>query len=174
VARYPFKSNWAAHVIMEHYAPEPSRKLFVIYGEGHVNRRGGLTAEARQKVSLDQWFMVGVIRERGVDDSLIAKLGDPAQPFYAGTEKLVMTPPYPRDLAIAGQQPLTSVMNAVVYLGPEPDRSMTDAVNLTPAQQAEVLRRGRIKGDLKQLMQLRYGSRTDWFRTHPNDIPPRL
>ena len=79
VARYAYKSNWAAHVIMEHYAPEPSRKLFVIYGEGHVNRRGTLTAEARQKVSLDQWFMVGLIRERGADGALIARMGDPAQ-----------------------------------------------------------------------------------------------
>lgn len=131
VARYPYKSNWAAHVIMEHYAPEPSRKLFVIYGEGHVNRRGTLTADARQKVSLDQWFMVGVIRERGSDGDLIAKMGDPAQPFYAGTPRLIATPPYPRDLAIARQQPLASVMNAVVYLGPKPDRSMSHAVELT-------------------------------------------
>jgi hypothetical protein len=173
VARYPYKSNWAAHVIMEHYAPEPSRKLFVIYGEGHVNRRGTLTAEARQKVSLDQWFMVGVIRERGADDELIAKMGDPAQPFYAGTAGLVADPPYPRDLSIARQQPLAAVMNAVVYLGPEPDRSMSHAVDLTPAQQAEIARRDQIKGDLRQLMQLRYGHRTGWFRAHPNDIPPR-
>ncbi len=108
VARYAYKSNWAAHVIMEHYAPDPSRKLFVIYGEGHVNRRGTLTAEARLKVSLDQWFMVGVIRERGADGDLIARLGDPAQPFYAGTDKLLTTPPYPRDLSIARQQPLES------------------------------------------------------------------
>lgn len=39
VARYPCKSNWAAHVIMELYASDSSRKLFVIYHEGHVNRR---------------------------------------------------------------------------------------------------------------------------------------
>ena len=173
VARYAYKSNWAAHVIMEHYAPDPSRKLFVIYGEGHVNRRGTLTADARQKVSLDQWFMVGVIRERGTDDTLIARLGDSAQPFYVGTARLPSAPPYPRDLAIAREQPLEAVMNAVVYLGPEPDRSMSHAVDLTPAQQAEVARRGLIKGDLKQLMQLRYGHRADWFRAHPNDIPPR-
>ena len=173
VARYPYKSNWAAHVIMEHYAPEPSHKLFVIYGEGHVNRRGTLTAEARQKVSLDHWFMVGTIRERGADDALIAKMGDPALPFYAGTAKLVADPPYPRDLSIARQQPLTDVMNAVVYLGPEPDRSMSHAVDLTPAQQAEVARHDRIKGDVRQLMRLRYGYRADWFHAHPNDIPLR-
>jgi hypothetical protein len=173
VARYAYKSNWAAHVIMEHYAPEPSHKLFVIYGEGHVNRRGTLTAEARQKVSLDQWFMVGVIRERGADDSPIAKMGDPAQPFYVGTASLPSAPPYPRDLALAREQPLASVMSAIVYLGPEPDRSMSHAVDLTPAQQAEVARRNQIKGDLRQLMQLRYGNRADWFRAHPDDIPPR-
>lgn len=173
VARHAYKSNWAAHVIMEHYAPEPSRRLFVIYGEGHVNRRGTLTAEARQKVSLDQWFMVGVIRERGVDDQLIARMGDPAQPFYAGTDRLIAAPPYPRDLSHARQEPLQSVMNAVAYLGPEPDRSMTHAVDLTPAQRAEVARHDQIKGDLRQLMQLRYGQRADWFRTHPDDIPPR-
>ena len=173
VARYAYKSNWAAHVIMEHYAPVPSRKLLVIYGEGHVNLRGTLTAEARQKVSLDEWFMVGVIRERGADDILIAKMGDPAQPFYAGTARLPAAPPYPRDLSIARQQPLASVMNGVVYLGPEPDRSMSHAVALTSAQQAEVVRRDQIKGDLRQLMQLRYGHRADWFGTHPNDIPPR-
>ena len=173
VARYAYKSNWAAHVIMEHYAPEPSHRLFVIYGEGHVNRRGTLTAEARLKVSLDQWFMVGVIRERGEDESLIAKMGDPAQAFFVGPDKLLSAPPYPRDLSIARQQPLSAVVDAVVYLGPEPDRSMSHAVDLTPAQQAEVARREQIKGDLRQLMQLRYGHRADWFRTHPNDIPSR-
>jgi hypothetical protein len=173
VARYAFKSNWAAHVIMEHYATDPSRKLFTIYGEGHVNRRGGLTAEARQKVSLDEWFMVGVIRERGADANLIAKLGNPEQPFYAGAGKLLTTPPYPRDLSIAGQQPLDVFMNAVVYLGPEPDRSMSRAVELTSAQQTELARQLRIKADLNQLMKLRYGHRSEWFRTHPHDIPPR-
>ena len=173
VARYAYKSNWAAHVIMEHYATDPSRKLFVVYGEGHVNRRGTLTAEARLKVSLDQWFMVGVIRERGADGNLIARLGDPTQPFYAGADKLLTTPPYPRDLSIAREQPLESVMNAIVYLGPEPDRSMSDAVDLTPAHQAELARQVRIKGDLTQLMKLRYGHRAEWFRTHPHDIPPR-
>jgi hypothetical protein len=173
VARYAYKSNWAAHVIMEHYAPDPSKKLFVIYGEGHVNRRGTLTADARQKVSLDQWFMVGMIRERGEDADLIARLGDPAEPFYAGPAKLLTAPPYPRDLGIARQAPLESVMNAVVYFGPEADRSMSHAADLTPAQQGELARQQRIKGDLNQLMQLRYGHRADWFRTHPNDIPPR-
>ena len=173
VARYPYKGNWAAHVIMEHYAPDPSRRLFVIYGEGHVNRRGAVTAEARLKVSLDQWFMVGVIRERGEDHNLIARLGDPAGPFYAGTAKLPTAPPYPRDLSVARQEPLASVMNAVVYLGPEPDRSMSHTVDLTRAQLAEVARRDQIKGDLKQLMQLRYGSRAEWYRTHPRDIPAR-
>jgi hypothetical protein len=158
---------------MEHYAPEPSRKLFVIYGEGHVNRRGTLTADARQKVSLDQWFMVGVIRERGADADLIARLADPTRPFYAGTAKLLSSPPYPRDLSFARQASLESVMNAVVYLGPEPDRSMSHAVELTPAQQVEVARQTGIKGDLRQLMQLRYGRRADWFRSHPNDLPPR-
>lgn len=173
VARFAYKSNWTAHVIMEHFAPEPSRRLFVIYGEGHVNRRGTLTADARQKVSLDQWFMVGLIRERGAEAELIARLGDPAQPFYAGAGTLLSAPPYPRDLAIARQEPLASVMNAVVYLGPDPDRSMTHAVDLTPAQQAEVARQNSMKGDLRQLMQMRYGHRSEWFTAHPHDIPLR-
>ena len=173
VARYPYKSNWTAHVIMEHYAPEPSQKLFVIYGEGHVNRRGTLTAEARQKVSLDQWFMVGLIRERGSDEHLIAGMGDPAHPFFAGSARLVGAPPYPRDLLIAREQPLSAVMSAIVYLGPEPDRSMTHAVDLTAAQQAEIARRNAIKGDLQQLMRLRFGRRSEWFQAHPNDIPAR-
>ena len=58
-------------------------------------------------------------------------------------------------------------MNAVVYVGPEPDRSMSHAAGLTPTQQAEVARRDAIKGDLRQLMQLRYGHRSDWFRRTP-------
>jgi len=173
VARNAFKSNWAAHVIMEHFAPEPSHKLFTIYGEGHVNRRGTLTADARRKVSLDQWFMVGLIRERGADGELISRLGDAAQPFYVGTDKLPTAPPYPRDLAIGREASLASVMNAIVYLGPEPDRSMSHAAELTPAQQAELARQLRIKGDLRQLMQMRFGHRADWFRTHPQDLPPR-
>ena len=49
---------------------------------------------------------------------------------------------------------------------------MSHTVALTPAQQAEVARHDQIKGDLNQLMQLRYGHRADWFRAHPNDIPP--
>jgi hypothetical protein len=173
VARYHYKSNWAAHVIMEHFAPDPSRKLLVIYGEGHVNRRGTLTSEVRQKVSLDRWFMVGVIRERGADSSLVARMGDAARPFYLGPAKLPKAPPYPRDLGIARQDSLASAVNAVVYLGPEPDKDMFHAVELSPAWEAEIARHDRIKGDLRQLMKLRYGHRGDWFRTHPDDLPHR-
>jgi hypothetical protein len=122
-------------------------------------------------VSLDQWFVVGVIRERGANGNLIATLGDPAQPFYAGAASLVAPGPYPRDLSVARQGPLLSVMNAVVYLGPEPDRSMSHSGDLTAAQQADLGRHNQIKGDLRQLMQLRYGHGDDWFRTHPDDIP---
>jgi hypothetical protein len=52
-------------------------------------------------------------------------------------------------------------------------KRMSDAVELTPAQQAEVARRKQIEGDLDQLMELRFAHRADWFRTHPDDIPPR-
>jgi len=50
---------------------------------------------------------------------------------------------------------------------------MFHAVELNPAWEAEIARHDRIKGDLRQLMKLRYGHRGDWFRTHPDDLPLR-
>ena len=63
-----------------------------------------------QKLSVDQWFMVGLIRERGADSSLIARMGDPARPFYVGSAKLLKAPPYPRDLAIRRLPPPGSLV----------------------------------------------------------------
>lgn len=58
-------------------------------------------------------------------------------------------------------------------LGPEPDKDMTGSIPLTAAQQRELERRNSITSDPQRSMRARYQGRDQWFRTHPNDFPPR-
>jgi hypothetical protein len=78
---------------------------------------------------------------------------------------------YPRALFYARDNPLAQHVDAVAYLGPEPDRDLSNQMELTESEKAEVARRDAIKGDLRELLQLRLGNRDRWFRSHPDDLP---
>lgn len=173
VARYPFKNNWAAHVITEHVAPDPERRLLVVYGDGHIHHNGGaMMGHLYPSIDRAHLFVVGTIDSPSPEDVRhVSRLGDPARPFYVSGAGLPSAGPYPRGLFYAGNDPLARHVDAVAYLGPEPDRDLTNQRELTPREQALVDRRDAIKGDLRRLMQLRLGNRVRWFGSHPHDLP---
>jgi hypothetical protein len=173
VAMYPFKNNWAAHVITEHFAPDPARRLLVVYGEAHIYHDGGNMMN-RLYASIDRGalFVVTTIDAPREDVAHLARLGDPARPFYASSRRFPSAGPYPRALFYVRDKPLAQHADAVVYLGPEPDPDLSNQMELTQAEKSEVDRRDSIKGDLRQLMRRRYENRDRWFRSHPNDLPP--
>ncbi|MFN2397465.1 MAG: hypothetical protein ABR543_02290 [Gemmatimonadaceae bacterium] len=172
VAMYPFKNNWAAHVITEHFAPDPERRLLVVYGDGHIHHNGGnLMGNLYGTIDREDLFVVGTIDAPGSEDAgPLSRIGDTARPFYLSQGRLPSAGPYPRNLFYARDNPLAQHVDAVAYLGPEPDRDVSNQMELTPREKAEVDRRATIKGDVRQLMQLRYGNRDSWFRSHPNDL----
>jgi hypothetical protein len=173
VALYPFKNNWAAHVITEHFALDPERRLLVVYGDAHIYHNGGnMMGRLYGTIDRANLFVVGTIDSPEPEDAgHVARLGDPNRPFYASEGSLPSAGPYPRGLFYVRDEPLAHHVDAVVYLGPEPDRDLSNSIELTQSEKAEVGRRDAIKGDLRRLMQLRYANRDRWFRSHPNDLP---
>ena len=173
IAQYPFKTNWAAHVIVEHYAPTPERKLLVVYGDGHIHHNGGtLMSDVAARLDRGRLYVVGTITQSDPGESAaIARLGDPARPFFASSGRLPASGPYPGALFYAREGALARYVDAVVYAGPEPDRSLAGAIEFSAAQRAELARREAIRGDRRQLMRLRFGRREEWFRSHPNELP---
>lgn len=173
VAKYPFKNNWAAHVITDHFAPDSGRHLLIVYGDAHIHHNGGnMMNRLYASIPRAKLFVVGTIDEGKPEEaSLIARLGNPARPFYLSGDRLPSSGPYSRALFYARENPLAQHVDAVVYLGPEPDRTRSNEIELTPSEKSEVSRRDAIKGDLRQLMQLRYGMQDLWFRSHPHDLP---
>lgn len=62
VASYPFKNNWAAHVIAKHFASDPERRLLVVYGDGHIHHNGGaMMGNLYATVDRAKLFVVGTI-----------------------------------------------------------------------------------------------------------------
>lgn len=173
VAMYPFKNNWAAHVIAEHFAPNPERRLLVVYGDAHIHHNGGnLMGNLYSTIDRADLFVVGTIDAPEPENAgALSRLGDPAHPFYLSGARLPSAGPYPRNLFYAGDNPLAQHVDAVAYLGPEPDRDRSNQMELTPREKAEVDRRATIKGDLRKLMQLRLDNRDRWFGSHPTDLP---
>lgn len=174
VARYPFKNNWAAHVIAEHFTPDPERRLLVVYGDGHIHHNGGsMMGNLYATIDRAELFVVGTIDSLAPgDEECVARLGDPAGPFFVSGDRLPAAGPYPPALFYARDNRLAHHVDAVAYLGPEPDRNLSNQLELTPSEKAEVDRRDAIKGDLRKLMQLRLENRDHWFRSHPDDLPP--
>lgn len=174
IASYPFKNNWAAHVITEHFASDPERRLLVVYGDGHIHHNGGtMMGNLYAAVDRAKLFVVGTIDALESEDAQhVARLGDPTRPFFASGERLPPAGPYPRRLFYAREEPLADYVDAVVFLGPKPDRDLTNQMELSERESAEVDRRDAIKGDLRQLMQMRQNNRDRWFHPHPDDLPP--
>jgi hypothetical protein len=171
LANYSFKTNWAAHVITEHFAVKPEKRLLVVYGDGHIHHKGGtLMSDLEAKVNAARLFVVGTIRDRHrSEEERIARLGDPARPFFVPARSFPVMPSLPSDLFYAEAGSLGRYVDAVVYLGPDADRDLSNSLELTEAEREELTRREAIKTDVR----LRLRRRADWFRTHPNDIPDR-
>ena len=172
---YPFKNNWAGHVIGEHFAPTPGRRLLVVYGDAHIHHAGGfLAADLEGRVDRARRFVVGTIAAlEEPDRTSLARLGDPSRPFYRAARSLPASGPYPGALFYVRDNPLRAHVDAVVYLGPEADESLAGSVELSPRERSELNRRAALRGDSRQLMGLRLESRDRWFQSHPNDLPAR-
>lgn len=174
VATYPYKNNWAAHVITEHFAPDSGRRLLVVYGDAHIHHNGGnMMGHLYPALDRAELFVVGTIDDAVTTDdvALVARIGDPTRPFFTSGSRIPSAGPYPRRLFYARGRPLADYVDAVAYLGQEPDPDLSNQIELTQSEKAEVSRRDAIKGDLRQLMQLRLANRGRWFRSHPNDLP---
>ena len=51
----------------------------------------------------------------------------------------------------------------MVYLGPDPDRTLTGTIAFTEAETGELARREAILKDPRLVMQIRHGGRARWF-----------
>jgi hypothetical protein len=175
LAVYPFKTNWAAHVITEHFAVRPQQRLLVVYGDGHIHHNGGtLMSDVEAKLDRTQLFAIGTLRDLGNGDAeRVATFGDSTRAFFIAAPGFPSTQSLPRDLFYAAAGPLSTYVDALVYLGPDADRDLSNSIELTGAQRAEIARREAIASDSGRLLQLRLGNRKVWFQTHPNDIPER-
>lgn len=174
VASYPFKNNWAAHVITEHFAFDPERRLLVVYGDAHIHHNGGnMMGDLDRTLERSELFVVGTIESSDSESvQTIGRLGDPTRPFFIGSSRFPSSGPYPEKLFYVRENSLAHHVDAVVYLGPSPDRDLSNQRALTEQERARIDRRDSIKGDLRQLLQLRLENRNRWFRTHPHDLPP--
>jgi hypothetical protein len=175
LARYPYKNNWAAHVVAEHFALQPEKRLLVVYGDRHIDHDAGpLMLALEEKIDRAQLFTIGTIRalESG-EKELVARLGDPSRPFLLGAPGLPALESSPRDLFYARPDSLASFFDAVLYLGPEADRDLSNSLELSAAQRAELARREAILGDYQVAMKSRLASRALWFERHPQDLPER-
>ena len=176
IAKIPFRTNWVAHVLLDHYQPNPKQKL-----PRRLRRWPHLSQPRRHRerhdtriVDRSKIFVVGTILELKPNErELVARLGDPARPFYLAGESLPKGGPYPNDLFYSKGDPLLDHMDCVAYLGPEADPDLRNKIEFTAAQMAELERRAAVRGDMKELMKLRFAHRAEWFRAHPEDIPER-
>ena len=175
LARYPFKNNWAAHVVAEHFAVQPDKRLLVVYGDGHTHHNGGpLMSTLEEKIDRAELFMVGTIRDlESGEKEQVARFGDPSKPFFVTARDFPATESLPGDLFYADAGFLARFVDAVLYLGPEADRDLSNSLELSAAQRAELARREAILGDGRRVMERRLASRDLWFEKHPADLPER-
>ena len=122
-------------------------------------------------------FVVGRIGELNPKErAYLAAVGDPNKAFFVEARRFPKTIPWPPSLRVTAEERSTNLadfIDAFVYLGPEPDRNLAGSVPLSAAQQRELDRRNAITSDHQRTMRARYGGRDQWFRAHPNDVPPR-
>ena len=106
----------------------------------------------------------------------LAAVGNPDKPFFVESRQFPTTIPWPASLRTSYEERSENIadyMDAFVYLGPEPDRDLTGAIPLSAAQRRELDRRNSIRSDPQRTMRARFQGRDQWFRAHPNDVPPR-
>ncbi len=179
LARYPYKTNLVPHILVEHLARTPGNRTLVVYGDCHIHWNGNnFMRDLEATLGRAKLFVVGRIGEYvPAERAFLTALGDAEHPFLAGADRFPANMDGPRSLRVcAGEDSghLADYMDAFVYLGPTPDRSLTGSIPLRTAQQRELDRRlSIIRADPQRTMRARYGGRDQWFAAHPNDLTPR-
>lgn len=181
LAPFPFKTNYTAHLITEHLAPDPGARALVVYGDGHIRHGNGtLTANVEAELDPDSLFVIGTITALADGErEAVEAFGNPDRPFYISAEAFPAVARIPDGL-IAGvttsraprAEParLAEKIDALVYLGPAADTNLMGSIPFSPAEQAELARRDSLRG--RGTMEIRYGGRERWFARHPHDVPP--
>jgi hypothetical protein len=178
LAPYPYKTNFMPHLIIEHLAKTPGNKTLVVYGDGHIHYQGNnFMADLEATLGRAKLFVVGRIGELvPAERGYLAMVGDPEKPFFVEAQRFPPNIPWPSSLRVTAEERsprLADYIDAFVYLGPDADRDLTGSIPLTSAQQRELDRRNSIMSDPQRTMRARYQGRDQWFRGHPNDVPPR-
>jgi hypothetical protein len=178
LAPYPYKTNLLPHLLIEHLAKTPGNRTLVVYGDAHIRYQGNnFMGDLEAALGRRKLFVVGRIGQLVPEERpYLAALGNPKEPFFVKADRFPANPPWPNSLRVAGNERsarLADYIDAFVYLGPEPDTDLVGAIPLTPEQQRELARRNLIMSDPQRTMNVRYGGRAQWFRAHPNDLPPR-
>ena len=178
LAPYPFKTNFMLHLLVEHLARTPGNRTLIVYGDAHIRIEGSTwMREVEAAVGRSQLFIVGRIGGlRAEEREYLAAVGDPSQAFFVEANRFPTNIPWPASLRVRLEERsprLADYIDAFVYLGPAPDKDLTDSVPLTPVQRRELDRRRGITSDPERTMRARFQGRPQWFRAHPNDFPPR-
>lgn len=178
LGRYPYKTNLLPHLLIEHLAKEPGNRTLVVYGDCHIQRNGrNFMPDLEDALGKTSLFVVGRIGELvPTERAFLSAVGNPNAPFFVSADRFPSNMESPSSLRVCGGEPtrrLADDMDAFVYLGPTPDRSLTGSIPLTDTQQRELKRRASITADPQQAMRARFASRDRWFAAHPNDFVPR-
>lgn len=173
MARRPPKTNYTAHIITEHLWPHPQVRALVVYGVGHIHRSGGgLMADLLATIPQSEMFVVGDIDQlRPGERDVVSTLGNPDMPFFARAARAGALSPVPYDLFYAREGPLEQYVDAVAYLGPDPNRSLAGTIEFTEAERTEVSRRASFLRDPDWFEYLRR-HRDTWFGEHPLLLAP--
>lgn len=178
-APYPYKTNLMPHLIVEHLAKAPGNRTLVVYGEAHIRYGGNnFMGDFEAALGRKRLYVVGAVRELKEEERpYLAAIGDPAKPFFADAARFPARLPWPSSLRTSSEEnqskPLSNYMDGLLYLGPKPDRDVTGSIPLSKAQERELERRSSFRTDPQRVMRARYGGRAQWFRAHPDDLPPR-
>ena len=178
LAPYPYKTNLMPHLIIEHLAKTPGNKTLIVYGDGHIHYQGrNFMGELAAALGRTKLFVVGRIGELVPEErAYLGAVGDPNKTFFVESGRFPKNIPWPRSLRVTLEERspnLADYVDAFVYLGPEPDKDLTGSRPLSSAQKGELDRRNSIRSDPQRTMRARFGGRDQWFRAHPNDVPPR-
>jgi hypothetical protein len=135
----------------------------------HVCHNNYIVVIGRAPSNLDLWCQSGARQ-------FVARLGDPARPFFVDASRFPSATPWPEALRISADEAgsLADHIDAVLYLGPEPDRDLRGALPLSSSEKDELARRASIVSDPRRAMESRFRGRDQWFRGHPGDLPARF
>lgn len=178
LAPYPYKTNLVPHLLVEHLARTRGNRTLVVYGDCHIHYQGNnFMGDLEAALGRAKLFVVGRIGELvPAERAFLAAVGNPEKPFFVSADRFPANLDGPPSLRVcSGERSprLADYMDAFVYLGSRPDRSLIGSIPLTAAQQRELDRRSSIKSDPRRTMRARYQGRDRWFLAHPNDLPPR-